>query len=65
MKIIQQSGGITKGKRNVNKAYELRFLSEFPSFKAERNTEDSEEVTADLPPPISKDPRKHPTTSYY
>jgi hypothetical protein len=65
MKIIGQSGGITKGKRNVNKACELRLVSKFPSFKAERNAEDPEEVTADLPPPISKGLRKHPTTSYY
>jgi hypothetical protein len=40
MKIIQQSGGITKGKQNVNKACGLRLLSKFPSFKAERNAED-------------------------
>jgi hypothetical protein len=41
------------------------FVSEFPSFQAERHAEDPGEVTTDLAPPISKGSRKHPTTSYY
>jgi hypothetical protein len=54
VKILQQPGCITKRKRNVNKACELRLLSEFPSFKAERNAEDSEEVATDLPLPLER-----------